>query len=56
MSDTRNHENVMPFANELALEIESVNTAMQNKLANNGFNEFLRDYHKDLNLNTISSM
>ena len=56
MSATRNNENVMPFANisnfELALEIESVRTAMQNKLANNGFNEFLRDYHKDLNLNT----
>ena len=56
MSDIRNNENVMPFANisnfELALEIESVRTAMQNKLANNGFNEFLRDYHKDLNLNT----
>ena len=56
MSDTRNNENVMLFANisnfELALEIESVRTAMQNKLVNNGFNEFLRDYHKDLNLNT----
>ena len=56
MSATRNNENVMPFANisnfEMALEIGSVRTAMQNKLANNGFNEFLRDYHKDLNLNT----
>ena len=25
---------------------------MQNQLENNGFNDFLRDYHKDLNLNT----
>ena len=46
----------MPFANknnfELALEIESVKTSMQNQLEDNGLNDFLRDYHKDLNLNT----
>ena len=56
MSDRPSLESVMPFANinnlELALEIESVRTSMQNQLENNGFNDFLRDYHKDLNLNT----
>ena len=56
MSATRNNENVMPFADfsnfELALEIESVRTDLQNKIANNGFNEFLRDCHKDQNMNT----
>ena len=56
MSDRPSFESVMPFANisnfELTLEIESVRTSMQNQLENNGFNDFLRDYHKDLNLNT----
>ena len=56
MSDRPSFESVMAFANidnfELALEIESVRTSMQNQLENNGFDDLLRDYHKDLNLNT----
>ena len=53
MSDRPCFESVMPFANinnfELGLEIESVRTSLKNRLENNGFNDFLRDYH-DLNL------
>ena len=47
MPSMRNDRNVIPFVDmsdfELALLIESPRNAMQNKLANNGFNEFLKD-------------